>query len=92
MPSSALLSVLYLARNGCENVDEQQAHHKYEDKSEIILKKGGKGGRKKNEKERRVKLREGKLVSVWSFCVSEKTYRDARRTNLQWFCNISYKL
>lgn len=45
MPSSALLSVLYLARNDCENVDEQQAHHKYEDKSEIILKKkGGRGG------------------------------------------------
>lgn len=50
MPSSALLSVLYLARNGCENVDEQQAHHKYEDKSEIILKKGGEGGEGKKMK------------------------------------------
>lgn len=63
MPSSALLSVLYLARNGCENVDEQQAHHKYEDKSEIILKKGGEGGGKEKK---------------WKRTSRETTWRKAR--------------
>lgn len=81
-----LLFYLYFAEK--YHFFEQQVHQIHEDKSEIVEKNRKKMKNKKEmSRETSRKARVGMIVYVWM-----RNCRNARRTNLQWFCNISYKL